>query len=167
MSYSARVVTRRACLHGCLGADSGIHRWLFALEGLLTVIVALLAYLALPVSPVQTKTIFTPRGWYTPKQEIIAINRILRDDPAKGLTALKEPLTLKDIKEGLTDPSMWLIYFIGLIAYIPASPVQGYLGLTLRRIGFSTFDSNMLAIPSAALQVGCACSQLEWRPSRY
>lgn len=120
-------------------------RWLFVLEGLMTVIVAILAYFALPVSPVETKTIFTPKGWYTPEQEIIAVNRILRDDPAKGLTALKEPLTLTDIKEGLCDRSMWGLYFIGLIAYIPASPVQGYLGLTLRRLGFSTFDSNMVS----------------------
>lgn len=48
---------------------------------------------------------------------------------------------------------MWGLYFIGLIAYIPASPVQGYLSLTLKRIGFSTFDSNMLSIPSAVLQI--------------
>jgi hypothetical protein len=48
---------------------------------------------------------------------------------------------------------MWGLYFIGLIAYIPQSPVQGYLSLTLKRIGFSTFDSNMLSIPSAVLQI--------------
>ena len=48
---------------------------------------------------------------------------------------------------------MWGLYFIGLVAYIPASPVQGYLSLTLKKIGFSIFDSNMLSIPSAALQI--------------
>jgi hypothetical protein len=48
---------------------------------------------------------------------------------------------------------MWGMYFIGLVAYIPASPVQGYLTLTLKRLGFTTFNSNMLTIPSAALQI--------------
>lgn len=48
---------------------------------------------------------------------------------------------------------MWGLYFIGLVAYIPQSPVQSYLSLTLKRIGFSTFDSNMLSIPSAAVQI--------------
>lgn len=81
------------------------------------------------------------------------VNRILRDDPAKGLTALKEPATFKDIKKAWVDPSMWGLYFIGLVAYIPATPVQAYLTLTLKRIGFSRFDSNMLTIPSAALQI--------------
>jgi hypothetical protein len=35
----------------------------------------------------------------------------------------------------------------------PQNPVQAYLSLTLKRIGFSTFDSNMLSIPSAVLQI--------------
>jgi hypothetical protein len=81
------------------------------------------------------------------------VNRILRDDPAKGVTALKEPATFRDIINTWKDKSMWGLYFIGLVAYIPASPVQAYLSLTLRRIGFSKFDSNMLSIPSAVLQI--------------
>lgn len=48
---------------------------------------------------------------------------------------------------------MWGLYLIGLIAYIPATPVQAYLSLTLKRLGFPTFNSNMLSIPSAALQI--------------
>ena len=48
---------------------------------------------------------------------------------------------------------MWGLYFLGVIAYIPASPVQGYLSLTLRKLGFSVFDANMLSIPSAVLQI--------------
>ena len=31
--------------------------------------------------------------------------------------------------------------------------MQGYLTLTLRRLGFTPFESNMLTIPSAALQI--------------
>jgi hypothetical protein len=48
---------------------------------------------------------------------------------------------------------MWGLYFIGLVAYIPATPVQAYLTLTLKRIGFLTFQSNMLTVPSAVLQI--------------
>lgn len=48
---------------------------------------------------------------------------------------------------------MWGLYLIGLVAYIPQGPVQGYLSLTLKRLGFTTFESNMLSIPSAALQI--------------
>jgi hypothetical protein len=48
---------------------------------------------------------------------------------------------------------MWGLYFIGLVAYIPATPVSGYLSLTLKNLGFTTFNSNMLTIPAAAIQI--------------
>ncbi|TVY81325.1 putative transporter [Lachnellula suecica] len=48
---------------------------------------------------------------------------------------------------------MWGLYFIGLVAYIPATPVAAYLTLTLKRLGYSTFDSNILTIPAAVLQI--------------
>ena len=127
--------------------------WLFLLEGIFTFLVGLLAYFYLPDSPTRTTGLFWRRPWYTERQEVIMINRLLRDDPAKGLTALKEPVRGRDIIKGLSDTSMWGLYFIGLVAYIPATPVQSYLSLTLKKIGYSTFDSNMLSIPSAVLQI--------------
>ncbi|KAJ5454880.1 uncharacterized protein N7458_005836 [Penicillium daleae] len=127
--------------------------WLFLLEGVLTCMIALVAFIWLPASPTQTKGILWRKPWYTEREEAIMVNRILRDDPAKGLTALKEPVHWSNIKEAWLDKSMWGLYFIGLVAYIPATPVQGYLTLTLKRIGFSTFDSNMLTVPSAVLQI--------------
>ncbi|KAF2443575.1 MFS general substrate transporter [Karstenula rhodostoma CBS 690.94] len=136
----------------------GVHRkpgwfWLFLLEGLLTVVIALVSFIYLTSSPVGTKGVLFRRGWYTEREEVIMVNRVLRDDPAKGLTALQEPATFKDIKEAWSDPAMWGLYFLGLVAYIPATPVTGYLSLTLKRLGFSTFNSNMLTIPSAVLQI--------------
>lgn len=127
--------------------------WLFLLEGLFTFALGLISYLYLPQSPVQTKSVLCRRSWYTAREEGIMINRLLRDDPAKGLTAIKEPATLADIKDAWSDKSMWGLYLMGLVAYIPATPVQGYLSLTLRRLGFTVFEANMLSIPSAALQI--------------
>lgn len=123
------------------------------LEGLLTFAIGFVSWFYLPISPTRTKNILWRRSWYTEHEETIMVNRILRDDPAKGITALQEPATFRDIINAWSDKSMWGLYFIGLVAYIPASPVQGYLSLTLKRIGFSTFDSNMLSIPSAVLQI--------------
>jgi hypothetical protein len=81
------------------------------------------------------------------------MKRLLRDDPSKGLTHIHDRATLTDILSAWSDKSMWGLYLIGLVAYIPQSPVQAYLSLTLKRLGFSTFDANMLSIPSAALQI--------------
>ncbi|RKU43652.1 hypothetical protein DL546_005851 [Coniochaeta pulveracea] len=127
--------------------------WLFLLEGLLTVLLSIISFLYLPSSPTNTTNILCPKPWFTERQEVIMVNRILRDDPAKGLTAIYQKITWQDVKRTWKDPSLWGFFFIGLVAYIPATPVQGYLTLTLRRLGFSTFNSNMLTIPSAVLQI--------------
>ncbi|KAI8628785.1 major facilitator superfamily domain-containing protein [Xylariaceae sp. FL1651] len=127
--------------------------WLFLIEGLLTFLIGIISFLYLPRSPTATKSTIWPKPWYTEREEVIMINRILRDDPAKGLTELKEPLRWKDIKNAWSDSSMWGLYFVGLIAYIPATPVQSYLSLTLKRLGFNTFKSSILPAPSAALQI--------------
>jgi hypothetical protein len=128
--------------------------WLFLLEGILTVVLGVISFAWLPTSPVGTKSLIFRNGWYSEREEVIMVNRILRDDPAKGLTAIKEPATFKDIKAAWSDRSMWGLYFIGLVAYIPATPVQAYLTLTLKRVGhFTTLQSNLLTAPSAALQI--------------
>lgn len=101
----------------------------------------------------QRKFASTSHPWSRSSANTRPTQRILRDDPAKGLTAIKEPVAWKDVREAWTDRSMWGLYFVGLVAYIPATPVQSYLTLTLKRLGFSTFNSNMLTIPSAVLQI--------------
>lgn len=137
----------------------GIHGkpgwfWLFLLEGLLTMSIGIFAFFYLPQSPINTKSVICPKPWYTEREERIMVNRLLRDDPAKGLTGIKEPARWSDIKAAWSDKSMWGLYFIGLIAYIPASPVQAYLSYNLKVVGgFTTFQSNMLTSVSAALQV--------------
>lgn len=59
-------------------------RWLFVLEGALTAIVGVLSWFYLPPSPTQTASWFRGKdGWFTEREEIIMVNRVLRDDPAK------------------------------------------------------------------------------------
>lgn len=127
--------------------------WLFLIEGLLTFVIGAISFLYLPLSPTSTKSVLCRKSWYTEREEMIMTNRILRDDPAKGITALKEPATIQDIKNAWSDKSMWGLYFVGLVAYIPATPVQAYLTLTIKRLGFTTLAANMLTVPSAVLQI--------------
>ncbi|QRW18050.1 major facilitator superfamily transporter [Rhizoctonia solani] len=129
-------------------------QWMFLLEGLFTAVVGIISWYYLPSSPTRTKRgIWAKKAWFTERQEVIAINRILRNDPAKGLVQIHEPLKWNDFKNAWADPSLWGLYFIGLIAYIPQGPVTGYLNLSLKNLGFSTIESNLLGIPAAALQI--------------
>lgn len=52
-------------------------------RGLITLLVGIATFFKMPPSPTQTKSWFRPKGWFTDKEETIAVSRILRDDPTK------------------------------------------------------------------------------------
>lgn len=122
-------------------------RWLFLLEGLLTLIIGLLSFIQLVPSPVQSKNWFWRKGWFTHEEEKIIVNRVLRDDPSKGDMHNRQAVTIKQLWYSICDYDLWPLYFIGLVAYIPSGTVGAYLTLTLRQLGFSTFNTNLLTIP--------------------
>ncbi|KAF4616389.1 hypothetical protein D9613_008670 [Agrocybe pediades] len=142
-SFLAIGVLRMRGLHGKAG-----WRWLFLVEGSLTLFIGILTFFKMPPSPTQTKTWYRPKGWFTERQEVIATSRILRDDPTKGDMHNREALTMKRLWQSLCDFDMWPLYIIGLLFGIPASPPASYLTLSLRNLGFSTITTNLLTIPS-------------------
>jgi hypothetical protein len=66
----------------------GTFRWLFLLEGLLTLLIGFTSFFLMPASAVQTKTWFRPKGWFTDRELGIVVNRVLRDDPSKGMVVV-------------------------------------------------------------------------------
>ncbi|GAB7331236.1 hypothetical protein MBLNU13_g02699t2 [Cladosporium sp. NU13] len=81
----------------------------------------------------------------------IMVNRILRDDPSKSDMHNRQGITLDLMWKAMKDYDMWPIYLLGLTFGIPAGPPDQYLTLTLRRLDFDTFDSNLLSIPAQVL----------------
>lgn len=127
-------------------------RWLFALEGLLTGCIGFFAAAYLPPSPTQTKSWFRGKeGWFNEREELIMVNRIIRDDPSKGDMHNRQALSFRQLWYSLTDYDMWPIYLIGLSWLIPTYPMTQYLTLQLRAAGFDTFETNLLTIPAYVL----------------
>lgn len=59
-------------------------RWLYLLEGIMTALIGVFSWFYLPPSPTQTASWFRGKdGWFSEREEVIMVNRILRDDPAK------------------------------------------------------------------------------------
>jgi hypothetical protein len=52
-------------------------------RGLITLVIGIATFFNMPASPTQSKTWFRPKGWFTEREEVIMVNRILRDDPTK------------------------------------------------------------------------------------
>lgn len=136
-------------------------RWLFLIEGLITLIIGVASFFMMPASAVQTKTWYRPKGWFTDREVSIVVNRVLRDDPSKGDMHNRQAITPSRLWEALKDYDLWPLYLIGLIAYIPQSPPATYTTLILRSIGFNPFNTNLLTIPSvscrACISIGRLC----------
>ncbi|EAW07494.1 putative MFS transporter [Aspergillus clavatus NRRL 1] len=127
-------------------------RWLFLIEGLLTLTLGLLAFALMPASPTQTANWARGKdGWFTEREEVIMVNRIIREDPSKGTMHNRQPLTLKLIWSSVTDFDLWPLYIIGLLFVIPNSTISQYFTLLMKDFGFSTFKVILLSIPYNAL----------------
>lgn len=106
----------------------------------------------MPPGACQTRNWFRGKdGWFTEHEEYIMVNRILRDDPSKGDMNNRQAVGLVGLLKSFNDWELWPLYLIGLVAYIPPAPPTTYLSYILRRLGFSTFNANLLAIPSQFL----------------
>lgn len=63
----------------------------------------------------------------------------------------RQGLSLKYLLAALTDYDMWPIYILGLTWAIPNQPIAAYLTLTLKGLGWDTFQTNLLTIPAYIL----------------
>ncbi len=63
----------------------------------------------------------------------------------------REAITLKLLWRSLLDYDLWPIYLIGITNHIPFATPNIYLTLSLKDLGFSTFQTNLLVIPSQLL----------------
>ncbi|CAG8955299.1 hypothetical protein HYFRA_00011281 [Hymenoscyphus fraxineus] len=128
-------------------------RWLFMIEGLLTLVLGIAAFVLMPASPTQTASKLRGKnGWFTEREEIIIINRVIREDPSKSEMHNRQPITPKLLFKGMCDYDMWPLYILGLMFQLPESTPQQYMTLTLRGLGFDTFKSNLLVIPYTVMK---------------
>ncbi|KAJ5833280.1 hypothetical protein N7474_001591 [Penicillium riverlandense] len=126
-------------------------RWLFLIEGLITLVVGLLAVGLLPPGPTQTRGRLRGRnGWFSEREETIIVNRLIREDPGKGTMHNRQPITQKLLWQSLRDYDLWPLFLLSLVFQTPASPPGTYLTLSLTGIGFNTIQTNLLTVPYVA-----------------
>lgn len=126
-------------------------------RGLLTLLIGLATFVMMPASPTQTKNFFWPNGWFTEREEVIMVNRILRDDPTKvsvkksvlfksyselyiwkGDMHNRQGIGFKRLLRVLVDFDLYPLYAIGFLFCIPITPPGFYLSLNLRSIGYAS-----------------------------
>ncbi|KAL7273650.1 hypothetical protein RUND412_003478 [Rhizina undulata] len=129
-------------------------KWMFLIEGLLTFCIGVGSVALMPAGPCQTAGFFRgKKGWFTEREQYILVNRLLRDDPSKGDMHNRQAVGPVQLFKALKDFDLWPLYIIGLLAYIPPAPPATYLALIIKNMGFSTFEANLLTIPSQFLSM--------------
>jgi len=63
----------------------------------------------------------------------------------------RQGISLKLFWDAITDYDMWPIYILGFTWSIPQQPISAYLTLTLKGLGWGTFEVNLLTIPAYVL----------------
>ncbi|KAI9353488.1 MFS general substrate transporter [Obelidium mucronatum] len=127
-----------------LEGNAGMYgwRWLFLVDGIITVIAAALFWFALPKSPYYTKGGLNFGGWLDDRQAAIAVTRVIRDDPLK--LNYDSPVQVSDVWDTVKDYKVWghlSITFIGL-AFNP--PYSTYLPSIISSFGYNVYASNAL-----------------------
>lgn len=141
-------------------------QWIFILEGSMTLLVGLMAFFIMPATPSETKTWLRPKGWYSDRQEKIMINRILRDDPAKGAMNNRQHLSLKNLWLCTMNVNMWPTYLVRVFGDVSTAAIGLYQPIILKNVGFTTFQANLLMVPNQILSIVTLVSTA-WLTSRY
>ncbi|CAI2034650.1 hypothetical protein SEUBUCD646_0I00150 [Saccharomyces eubayanus] len=136
----------------------GIHdlagwQYLFIIEGFISLAVGVASFYLMRRGPTQTgeSAFHKGKSLFSEYEEKIMINRILRDDPSKGDMSNRQPVTFKEILYTLTEFDLWPLFIQGITGFISLQTVTPYMSLILKSMNFSTFLSNILAIPGQAL----------------
>ncbi|KAF9181658.1 hypothetical protein BGZ51_007654 [Haplosporangium sp. Z 767] len=125
-------------------------RWLFLLEGLATVLVGFLSFFILPEGPTATKGYLRFSGYLTERQELIAITRLVRDDPSKADTS-KKAVSREDLRRAFLSPRIWPNILIGFFGLLPSTPIGSFAPLILKMLGFDGLKANLMTIPGHIL----------------
>ncbi|KAJ7919581.1 MFS general substrate transporter [Mycena leptocephala] len=136
-----------------LGGRSGLEgwKWLFLVDGIITVFVSVIIWFYLPRTVARTQgglRGFKP--WFTPRQVQIAVTRVIRDDQSKR--EYETRVARADFKDAATDLGLWGHLMLANITLTPTSPLGTYLPTVIKSFHFNVFVSNALTAPPYVLQ---------------
>lgn len=114
-------------------------------EGVLTCVLAVAAYLYLPHSAAQPRTILGRRAvsLFSPRQGSVVVTRVMRDDPTKALR-YGRPVLPRHIVETFADWRLYGHLVAALLSMVVITPVNTYAPSIIKSLGFDELHANGL-----------------------
>lgn len=127
--------------HSCFGECLHLHldRWLFYIEGAMTMLIALSAYFVLPDFPENTTSL-------TPAERKLAQIRIQEDLGGTEATVTDSGTALSGFKEAMSDGLVWWMAF-SLTAQTVGLSFNQYFPTLTATLGYGTTDTLLLCAP--------------------
>ncbi|SPN98645.1 related to nicotinamide mononucleotide permease [Cephalotrichum gorgonifer] len=133
--------------HGLAG-----WQWLFLIEGVLTCVLSVFAYLYLPHGAAAPKVFFNrSASLFNDRQASIIVTRVLRNDPTKALRHGK-PVLPSHILETFADWKLYGHIISAFLTMVMIQPVNTYAPSIIKSLGFSGLQANGMN------SVGSACA---------
>lgn len=120
-------------------------RWLFIVEGSITVVIALIAYFILPNFPRTT-------SWLSDQERALAIWRLQEDIGTDDWTGSEEQSFFNGFKLAFTDLKTYLLLII-LSGIVSSGSVTNFFPTVVKTLGFSNINTLLLTVPPYVLAV--------------
>ncbi|KAJ1565975.1 hypothetical protein HK096_005553, partial [Nowakowskiella sp. JEL0078] len=124
-------------------------KWLFIIDGIITVVIAFVLFLVFPRSATDTKGGLRFGGWFDERQARIAVTRVIRADPIK--LYYEDHVQWSDVWSAFIDSRLWGHLLITAIGLTPIAPLGTYLPTIIKSFGFNVYVSNALTAPGYIL----------------
>ncbi|THV07805.1 MFS general substrate transporter [Dendrothele bispora CBS 962.96] len=121
-------------------ADLKGWRWIFIIEGLVTVVVSLFAYFFIVNYP-------STASFLTQKERSIVENRLAADSDAMA----PEPFNWQSVSKCLKDPKCWLYGLAFHTLSLPLYTLSLFLPTIIKDLGFTAANAQLLSVPPYAL----------------
>ncbi|KAL8932488.1 MAG: hypothetical protein Q9211_006284, partial [Gyalolechia sp. 1 TL-2023] len=136
-----------AGITGGMDGKKGLRawRWLFIIEGAITIVIALVAYFILPNFPRTT-------SWLTENERQLAIWRLDEDIGEDDWVGRHEQSFWHGMKLAFTDIKMWVLMAL-LFCFVASGTVTNLFPTVVQTLGYSNIVSLLLTVPPYVLGV--------------
>ncbi|KAF2744103.1 pantothenate transporter liz1 [Sporormia fimetaria CBS 119925] len=120
-------------------------RWVFIIEGVITVIIAFGAFFILPNFP-RTTT------WLTEEERQLAVYRLLEDVGEDDWTSSESQSFFHGLKLALLDVKTW-VFTVMLLANVSSASVTNFFPTVVKTLGYNNVQTLLLTAPPYVLAV--------------